>query len=98
MLERKWKRRPFAGRRDLSLMSIELEPELRTNSDTEIVMCAIVEEHIVSGFQSQANRSGERLDTGGRIECEVSGTCAQANRVGKPGWSVGPGHTKVVES
>jgi hypothetical protein len=61
-------------------------------------MSAVVEEHIVTGFQSQADRSGEGFDTSGRIECEVSGTCAQANGIGKAGWSIGSGHTKVVES
>jgi len=61
-----------AGRR--SSKTLGLEAELGTNGHTEIVMCAAIEEDIVSGFQSQANGSGEGFDTRARIQGEVRGT------------------------
>src|SRR5690348_14369236 len=78
--------------------TLALEPELRADSHAEIVMCAIVEEHVVSRFQSQANGAGEGFDTSRGIECEVSSPAAESNRIRKPGWSIGSGHAKVVES
>src|SRR5579864_5196224 len=77
-----------AGRR--SSNTLGLEAELRTNGHTEIVMCAAIEEDIVSGFQSQANGSGEGFDTSRGIECEVSSPAAESNRIRKPVWNFGP--------
>ena len=44
-----------------------LEPELRTNAGTQVVMGSIVEVNVIANFQADANGAGKSLDTAPRI-------------------------------
>src|SRR5579872_1151974 len=74
-----------------------LKPQLRPERHPQVVVCAVVEENIVSDFGPNSNRPGESFDTTAGIDGEVGSSAGQRHTVGKSGGCVLIGDGEIVE-
>ena len=75
-----------------------LESELRTKTDSQIVVHSVVEEDVVTNFGAHSDRSGKGLDAASRIQSEIGRAGSQSYSVGESGRRAGIGDRKVFKS
>ena len=75
-----------------------LEAQLRSNGYPQVIVAAVIEIDVVSGFQANTNWSGERFDSAAGIEGKIGPAGVQTHRAGEAGWGVLIADAEVVKS
>jgi len=76
---------------------LDLEPQLRTNPNSHVIVCAAVELDIVANFSPQTNRTSKSLHSS-RVKRDISRPIGSADCVGETGLRILIANAEVVES
>lgn len=93
---------PAKGRRNLAgtrgrQTRLDLEPQLRTNRNSHVIVCAAVEIDIVANFRPQTNRTSKSL-LSPRVKRDISRPLGYADCVVETGLRILIANAEVVES
>jgi hypothetical protein len=79
-------------------IAISLKAELRPKCSPQVVMCAVVEENVVSDLGANSNRPSESLDAATWIDGKIRSSARQRHAVGKSGSRGLAGDAEIIKS
>lgn len=81
-----------------SLLIDSLEPELRAQGYSQIIVSAVVEVNVIPHFRADADRPSERLESTAWVYCKIRRPIGQADSIGEARRRILVADTEVVES
>src|SRR5579864_4988274 len=84
--------------RSLDFSPSELEAELWTKGNPQVVVSTAIEEYVIASFEAQTNRSSEAFDSARGIQGKIGSAVGQTHGVHKTGRRILVINTEIVES